>query len=90
MNRPITFKLKDEWITLHNGYCGWAKPGDAYSRFVEAHALICPKHRTHLKWTALKATYNPDKVCDFRCVGAKRASCECACGGANHGTGLAG
>jgi hypothetical protein len=34
----------------------------------------------------LKATYNPDKACDGRCTSAKRASCDCSCGGANHGS----
>lgn len=27
--------------------------------------------------------------CDAKCYGAKRADCNCICGGANHGKGLA-
>lgn len=28
-----------------------------------------------------------EKKCDGRCIHAKRSSCECSCGGENHGTG---
>lgn len=27
-----------------------------------------------------------NKPCDARCLSAKRASCDCSCGGENHGT----
>lgn len=47
--------------------------------------IVCEDHGP-MKVESLKAKHNPTKVCDDRCVSAKRASCECSCGGVNHGT----
>lgn len=47
--------------------------------------IWCDDHGP-MRVEALKATYNPDVVCDGRCVNARRASCECSCNGANHGS----
>lgn len=33
----------------------------------------------------IKGHYNPDRACDARCTGAKGATCDCSCGGTNHG-----
>jgi len=32
--------------------------------------------------------YNPDKKCNAKCIFATGHSCECACGGKNHGKGF--
>lgn len=37
----------------------------------------------------LDGKYNRDKRCSARCTNATGPSCECACGGANHGAGHA-
>lgn len=37
------------------------------------------------KWEPLKGSHNPEKKCDSRCQSAKRGSCDCSCGGHNHG-----
>lgn len=47
--------------------------------------LVCPDHNALMKGETLNGTYNPDKVCDGRCMSARRSSCDCSCGGANHG-----
>ena len=39
----------------------------------------------HYSVKAIKGTYRPDVTCDSRCTGAKGASCDCSCGGENHG-----
>jgi hypothetical protein len=36
----------------------------------------------------LKATMRPECPCDGRCTGARGHSCDCSCGGANHGSNL--
>jgi len=33
----------------------------------------------------VRGTHNPDKACSARCQSATGPSCECACGGDNHG-----
>lgn len=37
----------------------------------------------------IEGFYVADKKCDGRCMGATGHSCECSCGGANHGIGAA-
>lgn len=49
--------------------------------------LICPEHDTLMKASVLKATHNPAKICDGKCINARRASCDCSCNGENHGRG---
>lgn len=36
-------------------------------------------------WKVL-GKYNPEKVCNARCMGATTGACECSCGGKNHGS----
>jgi hypothetical protein len=50
-----------------------------------AAGLICTDHNRYLKPEAVRGVVNVDKTCDGRCMAATRASCECSCGGANHG-----
>ncbi len=85
VDRPIQFEHEGEWINLNAGYCGWYKADDAYSRFVKTYELYCPNHWSGLKWTRLNGTVNTEKVCDGRCMGAIGPSCDCSCGGENHG-----
>ena len=37
------------------------------------------------KWDTVRGSYNEEKFCDGRCMGAKGPNCECSCGGENHG-----
>lgn len=50
-----------------------------------AAGLVCPEHNQLMRGDVLNGTYNPDKICDGRCMSARRASCDCSCGGTNHG-----
>lgn len=36
---------------------------------------------------ALSATFSDKHVCGAKCLNSKGPSCECSCGGANHGSG---
>jgi hypothetical protein len=38
-------------------------------------------------WTALKAKFSAVHVCGAKCLASKGPSCECSCGGKNHGAG---
>lgn len=37
--------------------------------------------------TRVSGTYNPNIKCNAKCTHAKGFSCECSCGGRNHGAG---
>lgn len=46
----------------------------------------CSEHpRLVLRWRRIQGTHNPHKGCNARCEGATGPSCECECGGENHG-----
>jgi hypothetical protein len=47
--------------------------------------IWCEAHGP-MRVEVLNAKVNPSVPCDARCTGAKRASCECSCGGENHGS----
>jgi hypothetical protein len=53
----------------------------------EHNGLMCSTHNRPLWGEVLRATYKPEKVCDGRCINAKRASCDCSCNGEMHGSG---
>lgn len=46
---------------------------------------LCSQCGRMMSYGALKAFTNPDHKCDARCTSARGHSCECACGGKNHG-----
>lgn len=50
-----------------------------------AAGLVCPDHGATMTYRGVKVTYNPDKICDGRCMNAKRPNCDCSCSGENHG-----
>jgi hypothetical protein len=47
--------------------------------------LGCPQHGGTMTYVGVRATYNPDKICDGRCMNASKPSCDCSCNGENHG-----
>ncbi|MBB3752579.1 hypothetical protein FHT44_005091 [Mycolicibacterium sp. BK634] len=51
-----------------------------------AAGMWCADHQRHLTWNQLQGRVNPDKECNGVCMGAVGPSCDCACGGENHGT----
>lgn len=46
---------------------------------------ILPLH-THIHFKKMKGYFNDSKKCDVRCTHARGHTCECACGGENHGS----
>lgn len=48
---------------------------------------ICPECGDWTTVTQVIGNVSTVKDCDARCLNAKRSSCECSCGGANHGGG---
>ncbi|AYR00085.1 hypothetical protein PBI_NEBKISS_153 [Mycobacterium phage Nebkiss] len=50
-----------------------------------AAGLFCNEHSAHLKWDQLQGRTNPDKECNGVCMAAIGPSCDCSCGGENHG-----
>lgn len=49
----------------------------------------CPTCSKPMKWNYLKAVLVVEHKCDARCTHARGGTCECSCGGANHGKGWA-
>lgn len=45
----------------------------------------CEEHNTYLRWNPLRGKFSPNKECNGVCMGAVGPSCDCACGGENHG-----
>ena len=45
----------------------------------------CEEHNKHLVWNQLSGRVNRDKECNGICMGAVGPSCDCQCGGENHG-----
>ena len=45
----------------------------------------CPEHNRPLDWTQLQGRVSPDKECNDICMAAVGPSCDCSCGGENHG-----
>lgn len=50
-----------------------------------AAGLACPEHNAVVDFRSGRFTYNPDKVCNAKCMGATGPACDCSCAGANHG-----
>jgi len=49
----------------------------------------CPGCGKRMTWNYLKAVLVVEHKCDARCTNARGHSCECSCGGKNHGQGWA-
>jgi len=45
----------------------------------------CTEHNHWLTWNQLRGTVKPEKACNGVCMGAVGPSCDCSCGGENHG-----
>jgi hypothetical protein len=52
---------------------------------LRAAGLWCDTHNTYLKFDQLKGRYSATKECNGVCMGAVGPSCDCQCGGENHG-----
>jgi hypothetical protein len=47
--------------------------------------LNCRNCTSQIRAHRVRGVFRADKKCDTRCLGAKGHSCECSCGGKNHG-----
>lgn len=74
---PDRFGNQRTYLAFWLGY--WEQAGCLPSRACE----FCGVRMTA---EPLKARTS-EAVCDGKCINARRASCECSCGGANHGNG---
>lgn len=52
-------------------------------------APTCPEHGRPLVGREVEGHHREHVKCDARCTNARGHSCECSCGGKNHGSGLA-
>lgn len=81
--KPMARTADQQMFCLYNAAYFRSADTDAIMR---RRGLWCEDHDTPMRVEPLKATYNPEKVCDGRCTHAKRAACDCSCRGANHGS----
>ncbi len=59
--------------------------GHKQAEAFRAAGLACPEHDTVVDFRSGRFTYNPDKACNARCMGATGPACDCSCRGSNHG-----
>jgi hypothetical protein len=48
---------------------------------------LCPSCHRAMDYNVLKTTLKPDVKCSGICIHARGGTCDCSCGGKNHGTG---
>ncbi len=64
----------------------WIELGQRqYGHFNYPAAPACPVCGGEMRGQPIRGTTRPDIPCNARCTGAVGSSCDCACGGANHG-----
>jgi len=63
--------------------CGGGKP----TQYSGDPLGICDGCGNAMQYGELRATVRPEIACDARCMGARGHSCDCSCGGKNHGAG---
>lgn len=84
--KPLAFDCPTEWRT-HYPRPGYGEPRKyraANTNFLPY--VFCVRHKHQISWQEVKGTLT-DTKCDARCTNAKGHSCDCSCGGANHGSG---
>lgn len=60
---------------------------DEYLRFacMQPNAIRCLACRRECEVNEIYGRYVPELVCGAKCTGAVGNTCDCSCGGANHG-----
>jgi hypothetical protein len=89
----VTIPAKVETHTRNVNYYPGANNPPIYQTFQTSKpawtpnnlSLFCGEHQRLISWRQVDGVLNPDHVCDARCTSARGHSCECSCGGANHG-----
>lgn len=73
-------------VRASEGLYGLAFVGDkGQDGALKAAGLGCPAHGGSMVYQGGRFTYNPEKVCNAKCMGAAGPACDCSCGGSNHG-----
>ena len=47
--------------------------------------FVCPEHDAPVYFRPARFSYNPEKVCNSKFIGATGPACDCSCSGTNHG-----
>lgn len=84
-----TIQLADGRIERARFAVATLPSGGALRGAILPYAIACVAHRAWFRWAQVEGTYNPDRECNARCMGATGPSCDCTCGGENHGLGHA-
>ena len=70
----------------------WSQQGGKVVKLPWGHAIrlscpVCGRDVWNLELHArgIYGSYVEEKICDGRCMGATGPTCECSCGGLNHG-----
>lgn len=86
MNRARYYRMEDgkqipSGVWIERGGGGWPTVygGDPLG--------LCPKCGRAMEYSFLVATTELGVPCDARCTGARGHTCNCSCGGKNHGAG---
>jgi hypothetical protein len=85
-----TMRLRDgSSSTYYQGWCAFDLGGGIIASavvgsFSDGCFVSCPCGK-RFRVRPVRGTHNPDKACSARCQSATGPSCECACGGDNHG-----
>lgn len=69
--QPVAVPAREHRVQMGGSSVAWLTIRCDCGRAVRLHPVV--------------GKHNPAKVCDGRCMGAVGPSCECSCGGANHG-----
>jgi|GEM_PF-4185973 len=65
------------------------RTGDVFTSDRGHHVMRCKACGTAVHANRVRGVYSPEHVCSDRCLSATGLSCECSCGGKNHGAGHA-
>lgn len=86
--RPVTRLLRERVALGQRDGRPWVKRNavDLADLNADATLVSCPDCGRGVRLSRLNGKLNADHACDARCTGAKGSNCECACGGANHGS----
>lgn len=70
--------------------CGWASNAGAFHPFnqVSRADCACGKSVYGVELRLIQGRFVPDHKCGARCRNSKGPTCDCSCGGANHGQGF--
>ncbi|WP_289009064.1 hypothetical protein [uncultured Thermomonospora sp.] len=83
----MAFRIDGQYHQLNRHEYGFRTRQEhiEWAEFMRGLDLVCTRHNKFLTWQSGRFTYNPEKICSPRCMGATGPACDCSCGGENHG-----